>query len=321
MADSHDRMLLSTSAVADLLGVHPSTIKRWADEGRILSRKTEGGHRRVHLSDALSTARDRRIATFLDIFHPWEANAWLAVTQAAHHQDFRRVRSLAMSWLSRGETDLLGRLLHEVGRRPDIPFPRFLDEGIRGFMALVGEEWQAGRLQVGEEHMASQVVMEALLRLRPGWERPLPLVEGASDPAPVAIVGATEGDQHDLGAQAVRILLEREGWRVYYLGANVPLEEFAAIQVAQVATLVCVSFSPRNALPDLQRAVRVLEEFYRPQHPYALALGGSLGDIGPIQLGSGPFEALLVSDSAEELLGWVRSLPQSGELSASRRTV
>ena len=308
MSDPHQDLLLTTSEVAGLLSVHPSTVKRWTAEGRLASRKTEGGHRRMHLNDALSTARERGISTFLDPFHPWEANVWLAVNQASRRQDFRRVRSLSLSWLSQGETDLMGRLLFEVGRHPEISFNRFLDDGVRGLMAQVGEEWMGGRLQVGEEHMATQMVMEALLRLRPGWDRRWLPGNGAAEPPPTAVVGAMEGDHHELGAQSVRILLERDGWRVYYLGADVPVEEFAAIQVAQVASLVCISLSPRNTLPDLQRAVRVLGEFYRPRHPYALALGGSFSGIDVGELGEAPFEALLVSGSVDELQEWTRSL-------------
>jgi excisionase family DNA binding protein len=308
MGHPSDGMLLTTSEVADLLAVHPSTVKRWTDEGRLRTRTTGGGHRRIHLTHALDTAGEQGISTFLDTFHPWQANVWLAVRQASRRRDFGRVHSLSLSWLSQGETDLMGRLLLEVGRHPDIPFTRFLDEGVRGLMARVGEEWIGGRLQVGEEHMATQVVMEVLVRLRSGWDRLGSHNQTPQEAPPVAVVGSMEGDHHELGGQAVRIVLEREGWRVYYLGGDVPLEDFAAIQTAQLASLVCISFSPRNTLPDLQRAVRVLGEFYRPRYPYALALGGSLPDIDPARLGHGPFGAMLFSGSVEKLSVWARSL-------------
>jgi methylmalonyl-CoA mutase cobalamin-binding subunit len=135
----------------------------------------------------------------------------------------------------------------------------------------------------------------------------------------VAIVGAIEGDQHEVGAQAIRILLEQQGWRVYYLGADVPVEEFAEIQRAQAASLVCISFSPRNALPDLQRAIRVLEEFYRPGHPYALALGGSLSGFPEEEISGGPFRATSISRSAQEFLDWVQILPEHSGQEESRR--
>lgn len=307
MIEKTHTLLLTTSAVAELLEVHPSTVKRWSEEGALPSSKTAGGHRRFHLRDVLAAARDRGIETFLDPFNPWEANAWRALSAAAGADGFGRFHGLALAWLAGGETELLGRLFFEAGRRKEIPLTRFLDDGVRGFMATVGEEWRTGRLQVGEEHMATQVILEALLRLRLHREAGAARPAGPKPALPVAVVGSMEGDHHDLGAQAIRALLEEEGWRVYYLGPNVPVEEFSAVQQAQLAELVCISFSSKNTRPDLQRAVRVLAEFYRPRSPFALALGGTLEGVETNQLGPGPFEALTFSSSADEFSTWLRS--------------
>jgi len=300
-------LLLTSSRTAELLEVHASTVKRWCEDGAMKAHRTSGGHRRIHLEEALESARRRGIPTFLDPFHPWEANVWLAVEAAAGPEGFGRLINLGLAWLSSGDTELLGRLLFEAGRREEIPFTRFLDEGVRGFMASVGQEWQSGRLQVGEEHLATQVVLESLLRLRIHRESAGLPAPGPVDPKPVAVVGSMEGDHHDLGAQAVRSVLEREGWKVYYLGPDVPVEEFAGVQRAQLASLVCISFSPSTTLPDLQRAVKVLGEFYRPDLPYALALGGTLVDIGPEFAEGTVFEGLSFSRSAAEFQSWLRS--------------
>jgi hypothetical protein len=128
-----------------------------------------------------------------------------------------------------------------------------------------------------------------------------------------------EGDHHDLGAQAVRVLLEREGWRVYYLGGDVPVEEFAEIQRAHGAALVCISFSPKNTLPDLQRAIRVLGEFYRPESPYALGLGGSLGGFSSDLALDTPFTSLAIPRSTEEFLSWTRTLLEEDKAATPRR--
>jgi len=311
MSEDSVPLLLTTSAAGNLLGVHPSTVKRWSDEGALSTVKTGGGHRRIHLKDVLTAARERGISTFLDQFSPWESNVWLAVNEASGPKGFGRLIGLSLAWLAQGETDLLGRLFFETGSRKEIPFTRFLDECVRGFMVSVGTEWRNGRLQVGEEHMATQVILEALLRLRVDRTTPAPPTRGAVPPKPVAVVGAMEGDHHDLGAQAIRAVLEREGWRVYYLGPNVPVEQFAAVQQAQTATLVGVSFSAENTLPDVQRAVRVLREFYRPRTPYVLALGGMLPEFPAETLGQSPFEALSFSRSAEEFQKWVRQLART----------
>lgn len=43
--------VLTPSEVADLFSVSPTTVSRWADEGRIKGFKTVGGHWRFHSED------------------------------------------------------------------------------------------------------------------------------------------------------------------------------------------------------------------------------------------------------------------------------
>jgi excisionase family DNA binding protein len=308
MRPSNDRTSLSTSEVASLLGLRRSLVQRWSEEGTLPSEKAEGGHRRVRLVDALSAGQARGLTTFLDPFLPWEANVWLAFHDAAHRGKFHRLINLALRWLSAGESELVGRLLLEIGRRPEIPFARFLDAGIRGFMKKVGEEWRGGRLQAGEEHKATQVVQETLMLLRRARGEISPPGNHQEDSPPVAVVGVMEGDQHDLGAQTIRVLLELEGWKVYSLGPNVPVRDFASIQQAQLASLVCISFSPTHTLTDMERSVKVLSEAFRVRYPYALALGGALFDDFEGEPPEGPFKDVSVSRSSGEFLPWVQAL-------------
>ncbi|MEQ9570445.1 MAG: helix-turn-helix domain-containing protein, partial [Longimicrobiales bacterium] len=211
-------LFLTTSQVAELLSVHPSTVKRWCNEGDLDVDKTEGGHRRIHLRDVLKLSSERSIPTFLAPFAPYEGHVWTAVDEAVDEGSFQRIRSLAMGWLTRGHVRRLGALFLELGRHPGIPLHRFCDEAVRGFMHDVGETWRSGRLRVGEEHMASEALTEVLLRLRDGAGR----AADATDVRPVAVVGSMEGDRHNLGGLCVRLVLERAGWDVYFLGADVP---------------------------------------------------------------------------------------------------
>lgn len=319
MNDPRVHLQLSTSAVAGLLRVHPSTVKRWAEEGSLNATRTVGGHRRFDLRGVVQRAHAMDIPTFLDPFHPWEANVWGAIQAAEKERDFTRLTSLGLSWLRQGNTELLGRLFFEVGRRDGIPFTRFIDQAVAGFMAKVGEEWIGGRLQVGEEHMATEMILEALIRLRLDREdsgRP-PMV--TMDPKPVAVVGTAEGGLHVLGAQAIRSILEERGWRVYYLGANVPLDEFSGIQKAQAADLVCISFSSALTRPDLTRAISILERHQDPRLPHALALAGRFHGITAEGLPEGPFTALTLAGSAEHFQEWLDSEFPRGEPRETRK--
>lgn len=54
---------MSLSAVAELLGVHPSTARNWADQGRIPVHRTQGGHRRFHRGEIELWVESQRVNT------------------------------------------------------------------------------------------------------------------------------------------------------------------------------------------------------------------------------------------------------------------
>ena len=47
---------VSLRQAAELLGVHPATVRNWADKGDLLARRTPGGHRRFRKADLLQYA-------------------------------------------------------------------------------------------------------------------------------------------------------------------------------------------------------------------------------------------------------------------------
>ncbi len=312
----NSELFLTTSEVADLLQVHPSTVKRWCDGEGLSASKTEGGHRRIYLLSALEFAGERGIETYLDPFMPFESHVWLAVRSAVGAHDFGKVRSLAMGWLLRGYPGRITALFREMGSRPDLPFELLCDLGVQSFMADVGEAWAQGRLRTGEEHMASQAVMEALVHLSPGS----PMTPEAR---PVAIVGATEGNRHQVGSMCVRVLLELEGWKVFYPGGDTPAEDFAALQRERGGELVCVSVSSTATAAHLRRTVRILGEFYAVEHPYDLVFGGRGLDEGWTPGGDLPFRRTHSFPSLSPFIRWVRENRDrwEGKAASPRSTV
>jgi excisionase family DNA binding protein len=59
MTDHHDQWL-PLSAAAERLGVHPTTLRRWSDNGDITTMLTPGGHRRFLIADLDQFAENRR---------------------------------------------------------------------------------------------------------------------------------------------------------------------------------------------------------------------------------------------------------------------
>ncbi|MEK9506962.1 helix-turn-helix domain-containing protein [Gemmatimonadota bacterium Y43] len=285
---------LTTTQVAELLDVHPSTVKRWCNDGDLEIDKTGGGHRRIALHEVLLLAELREIPTLLDGFAPYQDRVWTAIQEAVGEQRFDGVRELAMEWLKTGELWRISRLLLVLGRHPAVEFAAFCDDVVRGFMQSVGAHWSTGELRVGEEHLASESLAEVLIRLR----EPFATAPDAS--RPLAVVGSMEGVRHGLGSWCVRLLLERHGWEVCFLGTDVPMEDFAAIQQSREASLVCISFASPAGAADMVRAMRILARFYEADRPFALALGGDLAEAPEFDPADLPFHDIGIFGSLRD---------------------
>jgi MerR family transcriptional regulator, light-induced transcriptional regulator len=111
--------------------------------------------------------------------------------------------------------------------------PRFLDGVVGPFMKRVGDEWHGGRLSPAHEHLATSVVQ----RVVHGVLSTL----GASESAPVFVAAAPMGERHELGALLAAATAAAAGWRVVYLGPDLPASDIATAAVATGATAVGVS--------------------------------------------------------------------------------
>jgi DNA-binding transcriptional MerR regulator/methylmalonyl-CoA mutase cobalamin-binding subunit len=111
----------------------------------------------------------------------------------------------------------------------------------------VGERWASGALCTASEHAAS-----ALLRTRLGA---LLAAQPVGKAAPV-VCTTPSGEQHELGALLVAVLIAMHGRRALFLGANLPAEqiaEAARMSKARAVALSLVSLAPDDARRELRR--------------------------------------------------------------------
>lgn len=310
---------LSTTQVGELFEVHPSTVKRWCERGELEFHRTEGGHRRIRLSEALRRGPGGAVAGQLAAFEIEAGSVWVAEQTAVQNDDFGPARDLAGTWLRNKDFSRIRDFLLYLGRVHPVLLPRLLDGFVRDVMREVGRRWEQGHLGVGSEHLASEKILEALFQLR--RELALPL---APNPlGAVALVGCAEGERHALGSHCLRLVLEQGGWEVRFLGPDVPIDAWSDLQREYAARLVCISFSSIRARGDVLRTVDRLAATYDPRLPYALALGGGMvaseegGDRGEAESAppgelSGlsdppPFRAVGAFPGTAEFMTWVSS--------------
>jgi methylmalonyl-CoA mutase cobalamin-binding subunit len=208
---------------------------------------------------------------------------------------------LVMRFCDEEPVHYLTESLRYLAEAADIPIPRAFDSILAESMRRVGRQWEEGSRTVAMEHRFTQKVLDALHAFRatvPSRARP---------DAPLALIGCAETCQHEIGAMFCRVALEMDGWRVIYLGANVPFEEFGAIQAHLKADLVCISFIPPVGNADARRCVKLLSGMYRPETPYCLAFGGGVLNGNDIESGIWPFKAFKVHHTTEGFLRWANA--------------
>jgi methylmalonyl-CoA mutase cobalamin-binding subunit len=132
----------------------------------------------------------------------------------------------------------------------DLSQPRLLDEVLVPLIHQIGELWENGTLRIAHEHMASVVVRSFLTNLQTGFS--------PSPTAPAIVVCTPPRQIHELGALLVTATAASEGWRVFYLGLDCPIEEIAAVVLLKRASAVALSIVYPNDDPYLSSDLRKL---------------------------------------------------------------
>lgn len=111
--------------------------------------------------------------------------------------------------------------------------PRFLEEVAAPLLRILGEAWHGGDATPAEEHMTSAVLRRVLESAMVSME----VAEGA----PVVVVATPRGERHEIGALMAAAAIRAAGWRVRYLGADLPAAEISDAAARTGARAVALS--------------------------------------------------------------------------------
>jgi methanogenic corrinoid protein MtbC1 len=128
--------------------------------------------------------------------------------------------------------------------------PVLLEQLITPLLHRVGDEWHNGSLRVAHEHMTSAVVRSLLGTLRKSGSAPAT--------APELVVATPAGQRHELGALMVAVAGAADGWKVTYLGADLPAADIAAAALRRQAQAVALSIVHPVDDPNLPGEIDLL---------------------------------------------------------------
>jgi len=143
-------------------------------------------------------------------------------------------------------------------------------------MVRIGEQWECSTLTVADEHLAVTIAHHVLAVL---YEH---LLEAPFDSRGRVLLAAAEGDRHALGLRMVADVLEGAGYRVIYLGADVPNDALLAAVARHRPSIVGLSASLTLVLPAVHRAIAAIAASDPEIHVIVGgAAAGYLGVDGP----------------------------------------
>jgi DNA-binding transcriptional MerR regulator len=148
----------------------------------------------------------------------------------------------------------------------DLSLPAVLREVVVPYLTELGERWERGTASVAEEHFASNVIRGRLAGLARGW---------GNGHGPRAVLACPPGELHDLGLMVFGIVLNRNGWRIDYLGTNTPIDELTRTVEARRPDLVVLAATlPEHLEPHATQLTALAR-----RAPLALAGAGATPHI------------------------------------------
>ncbi len=295
---AHKPMLHPMRVVAQRTGLTPDLLRAWEKRyGAVSPVRSAGGQR--HYSDAdverltllvRATRGGRQIGQVAglpndELLRVIEADERAAALNRAPSADGPAPEiflSSALMAIEAFDAYQLEQTLRTAALR--LPADDVLDQVIGPLLFTIGSLWHQGQLLPANEHLASTTIRRVLT-----W---MGEVSTPGNGAPTVIVGTPAHHMHELGAMLAATSASGNGWRVIYLGPNLPAEELARAAKQVKADAVALSIIYPTGDPLVADELRRLRANLSPA--IGLVVGGSgaasyadvLQEVGAELLGS-----------------------------------
>jgi DNA-binding transcriptional MerR regulator/methylmalonyl-CoA mutase cobalamin-binding subunit len=285
--------MYSIKAVAQATGLTVETLRAWERRYAVVTPVRDASGRRVYRPEDVLRLRRLREAT--ERGHPISRLAPLSderLTALLDAPADRRAQGTAQA--------LVDRILEaaEEFRAADceqaitlavamLPPPRLVAEVLQPLLREIGERWHRGEMSIAQERLVSKIVARHVGLMLDAYDRAA---------RRESIVFATlQGERHELGLLMSAMICASRGFKVHYLGADLPAAEIARFARELGAPLVALSVVWQERIGDVTAQLAELAAALPPGT--AIWIGGSASPV----LAHEPLPAccVLLRDSAE----------------------
>jgi len=288
MPAAHQTPCFNLKAVVQQTGLKPDTLRAWERRyGLPKPKRSEGGHRLYSEHDIRIikwlVARQREglsIKRAVDLWRSLEAEgrdplqdatfiapqATAALAPQAAGDTLAQLREAWVTACLAFDEPSAQQVLAQAFAlcSPESVCLEVLQKG----MAEIGEGWYRGKTTAQQEHFASALAMRRLEALI--MAAPAPARRG------LILVGCPPEEEHTLSLLLLTFLLRRQGWKVLYLGASVPVAHMKATIIAVQPQLVILAAQRLHTAATLFDMAQLLGQERTP-----LAFGGRIFNILP----------------------------------------
>jgi len=257
--------------VTERTGLSPHVLRAWERRYRVvLPRRGDGGHRLYSDADVerltllhRATKSGRSVASIVTL--PITALRAMVAEDAAQAiatpTDAARWCAEAMRAVAQLQPERLATTLRRA--LLSLGADAFLRDVVAPLMAETGDAWHSGTISVAHEHAATAVVTQVLGTLTRELEHP--------EAEQRVLLATPTGERHAVGAMMAAAVAAHDGWRVTWLGTDLPAAQIAKAAADGATEVVGLSIAAgtKHTAADVTMLRREL-----PQH-VPLLLGGT----------------------------------------------
>lgn len=279
-------------------GLTPARLRIWERRYGVVRPGRTAGGQRLYSDDDVA-----RLALLARATAAGHALAQIARLPREQLEDLLAREPAAPAAVARtpaGDALLIERLLGLVDRLDGAGLERALrraalSHGATGFaeqvvaplQRAIGEAWHRGTLSPAHEHLSSAVVRRVLTWLTGQLE--------SGDRAPAVVVATPAGERHELGAALAAAAAAEAGWRVVYLGADLPAADIVGAATQARARAVAVSVMNGSDVAGLSAELTRLAAGLGGKVPLIVG-GGAAGTVASAVTAAGARVCLTLPD-------------------------
>lgn len=131
-------------------------------------------------------------------------------------------------------------------------------------LVMIGEAWYHGEIRITTEHFASAYIRGKLLSLLQAYP--------SRRSAPHILLGCGPNEQHEIGSLMMSVLLRSKGYRVEFLGPDIPLEDLVDYASYEKPNMIILSATMEDTALELRTINQQLAKL-RPAPTFAFGGG------------------------------------------------